>query len=235
MDLRGLYVITDSQLARGRSHEQVVQAALRGGAHIIQLRDKERSRAELAPIGRRLADLCRQAGALFIVNDDPDLAAEIGADGVHVGPTDMPPEDARRIVGPEAIVGWSIKASVETAQHAEELGVSYVAVGSIFPTSTKAGASAVGPEAIRRVRQAVSLPVAAIGGITAANVAQVVDAGADMVCVISAVVGVADVERAALDLAHIIKTRWERASSCGRGEEGQGEGSPLFRIRDFTT
>jgi thiamine-phosphate diphosphorylase len=204
MELRGLYVITDRQLARGRSHEEVVGAALRGGARIIQLRDKEAPRDELVETGNRLAQLCKQAGALFIVNDDPELAAEVGAGGVHVGPTDTPPDEARRILGPDAVVGWSIKASVDMARQAQELGVSYVAVGSIYATSTKAGAVEVGVDAIRRVRAAVSLPIAAIGGIKAANVGEVIRAGADMVCVISAAVAAPNIELACREIWHIM-------------------------------
>ena len=204
MELRGLYVITDRGLARGRSHEEVVEAALRGGARIIQLRDKEAPREELVQIGRTLRELCARAGALFIVNDDPELAAEVGAGGVHVGPTDVPPEEARRIMGPNAIVGWSIKASVEAAKQAQALGVSYVAVGSIFATTTKAGAVEVGVDAIRRVREAVNLPVAAIGGINAANLGEVKRAGADMACVIGAAVAAENIELACRDLSHII-------------------------------
>jgi thiamine-phosphate diphosphorylase len=207
MQLSGLYVITDRGLARGRSHEDVVEAALRGGAHVIQLRDKEASRAELLPIGRRLSQLCRDAGALFIVNDDPELARDCGAHGVHVGPTDMPPAQARAIVGPNAIVGWSIKDSVALARQAEDLGVSYVAIGSIYPTSTKEGASAVGLEPIRQVKQAVSLPIAAIGGINAGNAAEVAAAGAHMVCVISAAVAARDVEAACRELTAAIYGR----------------------------
>lgn len=204
MELRGLYVITDRQSAHGRNHEEVVAAALRGGAHIIQLRDKEATRDELLATGKRLSELCRDAGAVFIVNDDPTLAAEVGASGVHVGPTDTAPDEARQILGPDAIVGWSIKASVETARRAQELGVSYVAVGSIFATSTKVGAVEVGVGAIERVRAAVELPVAAIGGINSANLGDVVRAGADMACVISAVVAAPDVELACRELCRII-------------------------------
>src|SRR5690242_15631220 len=100
MKLRpGLYVITDRGLSKGRSHEEVVAAALRGGAVAIQLRDKDCPREELLATGRRLAQLCRDAGAAFIVNDDPAVAAEIGADGVHLGPEDPSPERARALLG----------------------------------------------------------------------------------------------------------------------------------------
>ncbi len=218
MELRGLYVITDRQLSRGRSDEEVVSAALRGGARIIQLRDKTRPRAELAELGLRLARMCHDAGALFIVNDDPEVALQAGADGVHVGPTDTPPDQARAILGPDAVVGWSIKSSIETAQQAERLGVSYVAVGSIFPTSTKAVAAPVGVDTIKRIREAVRLPVAAIGGINAGNVAQVAEAGADMACVISAAVGAENVTLACSELSRIMNARWERASSLEAGK-----------------
>jgi thiamine-phosphate diphosphorylase len=202
--LSGLYVITDRRLSRGRSHEEVVEAALRGGAAIIQLRDKDAPRPELLATAKRLAHLCRQAGALLIVNDDPVLAAEAGADGVHLGPTDPSPSEARAIVGDKAIVGWSTKASVDLAREAVAAGVDYVAVGSIYPTTTKEGAVPVGVDKIRDVRQAVNLPLAAIGGITAANARPAVEAGADMVCVISAVVAAPDVEAACRELVAAI-------------------------------
>ena len=205
MELRGLYVITDRGLARGRSHEDVVAAALRGGARIIQLRDKDAPREELLAVGRRLAKLCGDAGALFIVNDDPALAAEVGAGGVHVGPSDPPPDEARRIMGADAVVGWSIKGSVETARQAQARGVSYVAVGSIFATTTKAGAVEIGVDAIRRVREAVSLPVAAIGGINATNVGEVIRAGAGMACVIGAAVAAPDIQLACREISRIIE------------------------------
>jgi thiamine-phosphate diphosphorylase len=213
VNLRGLYVITDRGLSHGRSDEEVVAAALRGGARVVQLRDKESPRPELIRIGRRLSELCREAGALFIVNDDPHLAAEVGADGVHLGPDDMAPDEARAILGPRAIIGWSVKASVDAAQRAQDLGVSYVAVGSIFPTTTKVGAREVGLDAIRQVRTEVSLPIAAIGGISARNLGGVIDAGADMACVISAAVAAPDVQLACSELARILEERWERPSS----------------------
>jgi thiamine-phosphate diphosphorylase len=207
MELRGLYVITDRQLARGRTHEDVVAAALRGGARIIQLRDKDCPRAELVAVGRRLAALCREANALFIVNDDPEVAAEAGAGGVHLGPSDMAPAEARRILGPDAVIGWSIKASLDMARQAEALGVSYVAVGSIFATSTKTGAIEVGLAPVGQVRAATGLPVAAIGGITAANVGEVVQAGAEMACVIGAAVAAPDVEVACREISRIMIER----------------------------
>ncbi len=211
--MRGLYVITDRELARGRADEDVVLAALKGGARVIQLRDKHSPRPALLATGRLLAELCRDHGALFIVNDDPRLATEMGAHGVHLGPTDMPPDQARAIVGPDAIVGWSIKDSVDMARRAQELGVDYVAVGSIYATTTKAGAREVGLAPIRLVKEAVRLPVAAIGGLNRHNLAPVIGAGADMACVISAAVAADDVQLACSELTRIIEERWERPSS----------------------
>jgi len=194
--LRGLYVLTDSAHSRGRSTQEVVQAAVRGGAAVVQLREKQLAGAALHELAVRLRDICRAGGCTFIVNDDPRLAAEVGADGVHLGPEDAPPEEARQLLGPVFEVGWSAKGSLEMAAQARARGASYIAAGSMFPTQTKAGAIVVGPEVIRAMRGATTLPIAAIGGITLENVATVVTAGADMICTASAVVGAANVEEA---------------------------------------
>jgi thiamine-phosphate diphosphorylase len=201
----GLYVITDRRLSLGRSHEDVVAAALRGGATTIQLRDKSCPRHELIATGRRLAQLCREAGASFIVNDDPAVAAEIGADGVHLGPEDPSPAEARTLMGAGALVGYSAKASPELARQAEEAGADYVVAGSIFPTTTKEDATVVGLEAIRAIKAAVSIPVAAIGGIGPGNIGSVIQAGADVACVISAAVAAEDVEAACRDMVERIR------------------------------
>lgn len=190
----GLYVITDSGLSRGRSDEEVVRAAVRGGATVIQLREKNLARPALRELALRLLDICRTGGAAFIVNDDPELAADIGADGAHVGPDDPAPSEARRLLGPNAELGWSTKSSMELAGQAKSLGVSYVAAGSIFMTTTKAVTRGVGVDVIHQMKQASGLPVAAIGGINLDNVASVAKAGADYVCAISSVVASKDIE-----------------------------------------
>ncbi|HEU0167939.1 MAG TPA: thiamine phosphate synthase [Chloroflexota bacterium] len=201
----GLYVITDRGLSRGRSHEEVVAAALRGGAATIQLRDKACPRDELIATGQRLAKLCRDAGATFIVNDDPAVAAEIGAGGVHLGPEDPSPVQARAVLGAQAVIGYSAKASPELAREAEAAGADYVVAGSIFPTSTKENATVVGLAAIRGIKAAVSIQVAAIGGIGPANIASVIEAGAEVACVISAAVAAQDVEAACRDMVQRIR------------------------------
>jgi len=201
----GLYVITDRDLSRGRTHEEVVAAALRGGASTIQLRDKTCSREELMATARRLAQLCRDAGATFLVNDDPAVAAEVGAGGVHLGPEDPSPAQARAVLGTAAIVGYSAKASAELARKAEAAGADYVVAGSIFPTSTKENATVVGLEAIPRIKSAVGIQVAAIGGIGPANIGSVIEAGADVACVISAAVAADDVETACREMVERIR------------------------------
>jgi thiamine-phosphate pyrophosphorylase len=170
--------------------EQLAAAALDGGADAIQLRAKGLPAPQLAELGRRIAALCRARGALFFVNDDAALALALGADGVHVGPGDAAPADARRLLGERGLVGVSVYDAADLAA-AEAARADYVAVGAVFPTETKRIA-VVGLEGVRRLRAATALPVVAIGGIDAGNAAAAIAAGADGVAVISAVSGAAD-------------------------------------------
>ncbi|HET8630550.1 MAG TPA: thiamine phosphate synthase [Thermomicrobiales bacterium] len=210
----GLYVVTDSRLARGRPLAEVVAAAIEGGADAIQLREKELPARDQLALGRALRRLTRAAGVLFIVNDRADLAVALDADGVHVGQDDLPADVARAIVGPERIVGVSA-ATVEEAALARDQGADYLGVGSIYPTATKPDAGdAVGPERIAAIVARVALPVVGIGGITADNAAEVIRAGADGVAVVSAVVSAGDVAAAAREL--------KRRVVAARGETGRG-------------
>ncbi len=196
----GLYVVTDSGLARGRPLVEIVAAAIRGGADAVQLREKEApARAQLA-LGRRLRDLTREAGVLFIVNDRADLAVALDADGVHVGQDDLPPDVARRIVGPERIIGVSA-GTLDEALAARDAGADYLGVGPIYATATKPDAgAATGTELIAAIRRRVDLPIVGIGGIGRDNAAVVLAAGADGVAVVSAVVAADDPEAAAREL-----------------------------------
>jgi thiamine-phosphate diphosphorylase len=146
---------------------------------------------ELLPLALRLARRCREAGALFIVNDRADLALAAGADGLHVGQHDLPARRARGILRPGMILGVSTH-DPEQARRAVADGADYVAVGSIYPTSTKAGFQLVGPELICRVRPDVPVPLVGIGGITVDNAGAVLAAGADAVAVISALCAASD-------------------------------------------
>jgi len=195
-----LYVITDSKLSRGRSHEEVARQAIAGGASIIQLRDKEASTRELVEVGARLRALTREAGVTYIVNDRLDVALAVEADGVHLGQDDMPARLARRLLGQGKILGLSA-TNLQEALQAEGDGASYLGVGPIFPTATKPDAApAMGLEALAEVVRRVSIPVVAIGGITGDNAERVVSTGVDGVAVVSAVVSAPDIQAAAREL-----------------------------------
>ncbi len=188
-----LYIITDPSLSHGRSHVEVVRAAIAGGATAIQLRDKTATARQLIEAGHALRELTRAAGVTFIVNDRADVALALDADGVHVGQDDLPALDARRIVGPNKIVGVSA-GTVAEANQAERDGANYIGVGSVYATSSKPDAGApIGTEGLAQIARAVSIPVVAIGGVNADNAAACIAAGASGVAVISAVVSAADV------------------------------------------
>ncbi|MBF8267399.1 MAG: thiC [Dehalococcoidia bacterium] len=197
--IRGLYVIVDAQAAQGRDLVDLARAILRGGARVIQLRDKIHDKGDVLPIARRIRVLCEEHGALLIINDHADLAVACDAHGLHLGQHDLPIKEARAILHPHQIIGSS-NALLEEALESERQGADYAAVGAIFPTTSKETTRPAGLETLRRVKERVSIPVVAIGGIHAGNVAQVVRAGADAVCVIAAVVSAPDPEEAVRQL-----------------------------------
>jgi len=181
-----LYVILDGQASGGRRLDELLDAVLAGGCRIVQLREKTLPPAGLFPLAQGLRRRCREAGALFIVNDRVDLALAVEADGAHVGQDDLPAREARRLLPPPMILGVSTH-NQDQARRARDDGADYVAVGSMFPTGSKVGFELVGPELVRRVRADIPVPLVAIGGITRDNLSQVMEAGADAVAVISAV------------------------------------------------
>ncbi len=190
-----LYAILDRSVARGRDLPGLLDAVLAGGCRLVQLREKTMPLGDLLPLARSLARRCHEVGALLIVNDRADLALAAGADGLHVGQDDLPARQARGLLPPGMILGVSTH-DPEQARRAVADGADYVAVGSIFPTTTKAGFQLVGPELIRRVRPEVPVPLVGIGGITAENAPAVLGAGADAVAVISALCAASDPEAA---------------------------------------
>ena len=193
--LRGLYAITDPALLPGERLLQGVAAALRGGARLIQYRDKGTDPARRLARARALARLCDDAGALLIVNDDPELAAAAGAHGVHLGRDDPPLAEARRLLGDSAIIGVSCYADLGRAQRlAPE--ADYLAFGRFFPSHTKPDAVPADPALLAAARR-FGRPLAAIGGITAANGGALVAAGADLLAVIHGLFGQPDIEAAA--------------------------------------
>lgn len=183
--LRGLYVLTHH--AWGGGHRSIALAALRGGARIVQLRDKASPRAQVEAVGHRLRALTHDFGALLLVNDDSMLALAIGADGVHLGPDDASPRQARALLGADSIIGVSCGTPQE-ARAAFTQGASYIGAGAIFGTATKSDAGeAIGLDALRAIASATSLPIAAIGGVDQSNIALLPVRGASMACVISAI------------------------------------------------
>jgi thiamine-phosphate pyrophosphorylase len=168
-------------------------AALRGGAVMLQYRDKSAGDEEKTRRADALAQLCRRYGALFIVNDDPQLARTVGADGVHLGQSDLDPSAARAILGEQAIIGASCHGEPELARRAAARGVDYVAMGRFFPSQTKPGAPPADPEVLTRLRRELSIPLVAIGGVNPDNAAQLIRAGADLVAVIHALFSAQDI------------------------------------------
>ena len=187
----GLYVVTDDRLDE-QQLVQRLQAALDAGADIVQFRDKTRPRGAAYALARQVADRCRAAGALLIVNDYADLAVAVGADGVHVGQDDLPPEAARAVVGPERLIGLSSSYLEEVRAAAGDPTVDYLGFGALFPTGTKPDAEPAGPDLLARARQLSSVPIVGIGGVTAVNLGAAFAAGADAVAVVSAIFGAPD-------------------------------------------
>jgi thiamine-phosphate pyrophosphorylase len=179
--------------------DRALEGALAGGADLFQLRDKDASDDELVAAAERARERCHAAGALFLLNDRPDLAVTCGADGVHVGQDDMPVDRARELVGDAALVGLSTH-SVQQAQAGCRSGADYVAVGPVHATPTKEGRPAIGVEPIRYAAAHVDIPWFAIGGIDAQTVGEVVHAGARRIVVVRALAHADDPQAVARDL-----------------------------------
>jgi hydroxymethylpyrimidine kinase/phosphomethylpyrimidine kinase/thiamine-phosphate diphosphorylase len=202
--IKGLYLITP----QGSDEKvlSIVREGLRGGVRVVQYRDKERSPEAQVQLACQLAELCKAAGATFLVNDSPELAAQCFADGVHLGQHDGSVHDARRLLGPYKLIGVSTR-TVDQALKAEMAGADYIGVGSIFPTKTKDDTEQVGLETLRKVRLAVKIPLVAIGGISWTNAAYALEAGADALAVISAIKDDPQPALAARELALLFNSR----------------------------
>ena len=187
----GLYIITDEKIA-GKSNEQIVKEAIKGGADTIQLRDKTASNRKLCKEAKKIRNLIPNK-VLFIVNDNADIALLSEADGVHLGKDDLPVKKARKILGEERIIGISCD-NVKEAVKAEKEGADYISLGPIFPTKTKKNIPRpLGAEVIKEAKKKISIPIAAIGGINEDNMKEVLKAGADSVAVVSAVLRYSDI------------------------------------------
>ncbi|MBE0605227.1 MAG: thiamine phosphate synthase [Deltaproteobacteria bacterium] len=201
-----LHVLTDRKTSRGRSHLQVAEAAIAGGADVLQLRDKEASSGRLYQEALQLRKLTGDARVPFIVNDRLDIALAVDADGVHVGQSDLPASVVRRIMAPGKILGVSV-ATVEEAIRAEQDGADYLGVGPVFEArGTKPDTGEpMGLDCIARIRRHCRLPIVAIGGINADNARKVREAGADAAAVISAIVSADDISEATRRLKRILE------------------------------
>lgn len=199
---RGLYAITDHVLC-GAGIVANVSAAVKGGAVIVQYRDKTRDVERRQREAGLLVQLCREQGALFIINDDVDLALGCGADGVHLGREDAGVDRARGLLGPGRLIGVSCYDSIELARNAVEAGCDYVAFGSAYPSPTKPGATRAATSLYREAVSEMPVPVVAIGGITPENAPPLVEAGCHALAVISGVFGQQDSEGAAARYARL--------------------------------
>ncbi len=200
-----LYLVTDAGLSAGRSTLEVVEAGIRGGVTVVQYREKNASTRQMIEEGRELRALCRRHSVPFIVNDRVDVALAVNADGVHVGQEDMPAALARRLVGPGRLVGVSVE-NIDQARQAQAEGADYVGASPIFATPTKPDAPPpMGIEGLRALARLCQIPVVAIGGINTDNAAEVLQAGAAGIAVVSAIVSARNVEQAARELKRIIE------------------------------
>lgn len=198
-----LYAVTDrAWLKDGQTLAQAVEQALKGGATLIQLREKNVSYEQFKALALEIKDICAKYKVPFVINDDVALAREVDADGVHVGQSDMDVQNARELLGADKIIGVSA-ATVEAALAAELSGADYIGVGAVFPTDTKSDASAVSKEEISAITGAVTIPVVGIGGISKNNITQLKGLGLDGAAVVSAIFAQDDVYAAANELARL--------------------------------
>jgi len=200
-----LYLVTDPELGRERPIGQIVEAAMRGGVTVVQYRQKNAGTRRMFEEALELRQLCRGYGVPFIVNDRLDVALAVDADGLHVGQDDLPAEIARKLIGPNKLLGVSVE-NVSQLRAAEAAGADYVGASPIFATPTKPDAPpAMGLAGLAELAHHSTVPVVAIGGLNASNAASIVRAGAAGLAVVSAIVAAQDVEAAARQLKQIIE------------------------------
>jgi len=200
-----LYLVTDRELSRGRTTQQIVEAALRGGVTCVQLREKTCSTREFITQALSIKDHLKRHNVPLIINDRVDIAQAVNADGVHLGQSDMPIEMAKVILKDSMIIGISAE-SLKDAVQAEKDGADYIGVSPIFATPTKTDtAPPLGLEGLREMRKSVKIPLVGIGGLNKKNAGEVIKNGADGVAVVSAIVAADDPEKAARELSKIVE------------------------------
>ncbi|MCK5392373.1 MAG: thiamine phosphate synthase [Deltaproteobacteria bacterium] len=200
--LTGLYVITDKKLIKRDKFVETVEKSIKGGARIVQLREKDTSHDEILHLGLELLKLTKRYKVPLIINDSAELAKEIGADGVHLGGDDTSIKNARAILGQQAIIGVSCYNQIERGLHALQSGADYVAFGTLYYTPTKPQREPTSIEVLKEaVKVITGIPIFAIGGITKENAPPILETGVDGIAVITSVFGSDDPETAARELA----------------------------------
>lgn len=207
--MKGLYAITDYDRLSTDSLLSATEQILRAGVVALQYRDKSGNHARRKYEAGELQQLCKEHNSLFIINDDLQLALLTGSDGVHLGREDCDCKTARNELGPGAIIGVSCYNSLDMALAAQENGADYVAFGSFFPSPSKQNTVTAEPDIIKQAKTEISLPVAAIGGITPANCRTLIEHGADMLAVISSIYQAQDPYSAVMEFNRLLKTNEE--------------------------
>lgn len=189
----GIYGITGENFANGKTNIECVEAMIKGGIKIIQYREKNKSMGKKLEEARAIREICRKNNVLFIVNDNIDIALLVDADGVHVGQDDLPPNEVRKLIGDNKIIGLSTHSPEQGKKAFENPDVDYIGVGPIFPTTTKDTAP-VGIEYLDYVVKNLDIPFVAIGGIKEHNIDKIIDHGAKRICLVSDIVGAPNIE-----------------------------------------
>ncbi len=219
LDCLRVYLVTDQPALRGRRLTDVVRQAVQGGVTCVQLREKTASTRDFVALAQALVDLLRPLGVPLVINDRVDVALACAAQGVHLGQSDMPVALARRLLPPDVFIGWSVETPHDAAR-AVGLPVDYLGVSPVFATPTKTDtAPPWGLDGLRRLRAMTRLPLVAIGGIQQHNAAELIDAGADGLAVVSAICAVADPALAARSLRRLFDgptgKQTDGAATCG--------------------
>ncbi|MEX0617969.1 MAG: thiamine phosphate synthase [Pseudohongiellaceae bacterium] len=206
-EMKGVYAITDDRLLPGEDLYAAVTMALDGGIAAVQYRSKGSDDGQQVEIAQLLCALCREYDVPLLINDDVELCQLCGADGVHLGQRDAGVAEARKTLGPKALIGVTCNNSLEHARNAQNEGASYVAFGRFFPSLTKPAAPGAELGLLVQAKEELVVPIVAIGGITEANAASVIEAGADMIAVIHGLFGCSNVEHRARKLCRLFDQR----------------------------
>lgn len=195
-----LYLVTDRGILKGRDIFKAVEEAILGGVTLVQLREKDVSSLDFYNIAMKMKKITKHYNVPFIINDRLDIALAVDADGLHIGQEDLPLVVARKLLGKEKILGYSV-SNIEEAVYGEKNGADYLGAGTVFPTGSKSDVgNPIGIDGLKGIKQSVSIPIVGIGGISASNLQGVKSSGVDGISVISAILGKEDIKKASADL-----------------------------------